>query len=880
MALAADGNIKFKDSALDRVKQFVENVAKTFRIDFKFNENISTRDNIQEIARKFTKAIERGREIKVEGDANKKAVDLQFSLPEKKSEEISKAAKDRTVAGRTQPSMQIISSKAGVKTTEYSGIVDIQSLKTSKPLMYISRAVVIAKTHLVKNKQRAFNSTATITQKLKWADAVYNQAKESAVSNLLFIHDNIAANVRNISKLWYDGANVIAQEMSKKYNVSLEQASAIIATQSPQKPWFDNVHLAQFILDYSHNNKDAVFSQKEFDYYKLKASEYPKQQLYLPKLEKAIGKKFSQLNDYDKSVMLRSKFDNEYERRAPLRIPTGDVVGDRIKTPSSFSGYHTILKAVSIIADGSDKNISKRLGNANRVRSFYNNIVSPQTEGEVTIDTHAIAASYMLALGSKSKEVKFDPATYAFFADVYKEAAKQRGILAREMQSITWEGARAIFPRNDKKLVDLKKSIGDAWAAYSSGKTTIEEAQNKIKNYGKDLSSPDWGRHIDRFTEGNESASYLTELPLNSRNRPVSGGQRAEGDAGSGLPRMEKGDRGSVKNKKTEAQFSAPISTKENGDEIVGEHNNIKIVRTVNADRFQQALASAVAGRTIDAVQVDVKDASAYKEIVDAGGKLYLSEDGNFGAFVDATGYMGSLFKNPKSETKGVAKTLQDIRIKDGGRFFDAFGTHLEDIYIKNGFRPVARMKFNEEYAPDGWKESTLKDKPDVVFFVLDPVGEYKKGEGEYFEDYGDALTFTHAKVQEYEETRRKVPSEAVNEGGSGKNQEAFLNLPNDAASKTEAPKSVGELREKTKAQFSAKTLPHVNSVFETRDGVPIGYNYSTDKVARERFDISKLKRLSAGSDRVVFELDGERLLKVAKTARGLAQKAFTVIPT
>ena len=42
-----------------------------------------------------------------------------------------------------------------------------------------------------------------------------------------------------------------------------------------------------------------------------------------------------------------------------------------------------------------------------------------------------------------------------------------------------------------------------------------------------------------------------------------------------------------------------------------------------------------------------------------------------------------------------------------------------------NGWKPVARLDFNEEFAPDGWNDpdSPLIDKPDVVFFV--------KGEGE-----------------------------------------------------------------------------------------------------------------------------------------------------
>lgn len=64
-------------------------------------------------------------------------------------------------------------------------------------------------------------------------------------------------------------------------------------------------------------------------------------------------------------------------------------------------------------------------------------------------------------------------------------------------------------------------------------------------------------------------------------------------------------------------------------------------------------------------------------------------------------------------------------------------------------------------------------------------------------------------------------------------------------------------------------------TTFTTRSGEPIGFNYNTDMVARERFDISKLKRLGGGSDRDVFDLGDGKLLKVAKTARGLEQNIY-----
>lgn len=448
-----------------------------------------------------------------------------------KSKEIAKNTEDKTVSGFKQPSMILIGKVNKKEATLYSGEASINALKQVKPIMYINRAETLFSSHLVSKKTKGLPKGVSKQEKMAWADKIYKEAKNNVISNLLFIYDNIPSNIRDISKLWYDGANIIAQKFSEKYNLSLEQVSAVIATQSPQKPWFDNVHLAHYVIDFYSKNQDSLFTQEAYDYYKKKSIKddgepYVAQVAYLPTLQKSIGKKFSELNEYDKSAMIRYSFDNFADRKAPLRIPTGIIVS-KVNETSSFSGYDTIAKAVSIIEDGSEQNISDKLGKAFKVRNFYNNIATPQTDNEVTIDTHAIAASYLLPLGSKSKEVKFDEATYAFFADSYREAAKQRGVLAREMQSITWEGARSIFPSEEKTDTNKTESRG-IWQTYKSGKTTIEEAQQKIKENGKDLSETDWGQYINQLSKEGSDSDYIGELPV------VSGVQQAAESRGAG----------------------------------------------------------------------------------------------------------------------------------------------------------------------------------------------------------------------------------------------------------------------------------------------------------------------------------------------------------
>lgn len=80
-----------------------------------------------------------------------------------------------------------------------------------------------------------------------------------------------------------------------------------------------------------------------------------------------------------------------------------------------------------------------------------------------------------------------------------------------------------------------------------------------------------------------------------------------------------------------------------------------------------------------------------------------------------------------------------DIAVLNGGRRVDVFDTYLPKLYIRAGFRTVARMLWDENYAPKGWNYSLFKQfnggRPDVIFMVYDPppqipvVSSYEEAE-------------------------------------------------------------------------------------------------------------------------------------------------------
>jgi hypothetical protein len=128
------------------------------------------------------------------------------------------------------------------------------------------------------------------------------------------------------------------------------------------------------------------------------------------------------------------------------------------------------VEALELKADQSLQQISILLGDRHKVRSFHNNMISPMSpDGHSTIDTHAVAVAFFKPLSGKSIEVDHNfgvytekgrskiygvipnssitgaRGMYGLISDAYARAAEQRGILPRQMQSITWEPIRSVY---------------------------------------------------------------------------------------------------------------------------------------------------------------------------------------------------------------------------------------------------------------------------------------------------------------------------------------------------------------------------------------------------------------------------------------------------
>ena len=398
--------------------------------------------------------------------------------------------------------------------------------------------------------------------------------------NLLALHDAFPEELRARATHWYDGANRIAKEMGSQFKASTEQASGVIAVFSPQKDWFMNVAQAEQFMELWTNSQDVVLEESlvraEIEGIIEAATVADKQKRKKPKgvtetkeqtaerreynkalderakvdrrkkVEQVIGKTIRQLDaepdlqGWAIRVLAQITFGRNYRNLSPEGDRLGMATNDNgALAKNGWGSINEIEKAVRIMKDGSLKNISDNLGNEHKVRNFYNNIAAPNTPyGDATIDTHAVAAAHLMPYGSSATEVGHNfgsgmngsevlgiSGVYHLYLDAYREAAADRGILPRQMQSITWEAIRLAYPAATKNATTLAKSQ-KTWKDL-----TDDSARNTL--VGGRIPSPVWAGANDN----RESQSNPTGLGENIGQEGVSGGGLLSGVRPTGAGR-------------------------------------------------------------------------------------------------------------------------------------------------------------------------------------------------------------------------------------------------------------------------------------------------------------------------------------------------------
>ena len=347
---------------------------------------------------------------------------------------------------------------------------------------------------------------------------------EHVKDNLLYIHDKVPADTRVRSQKWYDGARAITDRWSEEYGVPDTSIAGALAALSPQKDWYQNVSLAQRVLDVAVKQKDFVFANEmEQTFRALPSLNKPK---YEPMLEAIKGKSYAEIVDEDPAVQatLRALFVRLYDQtynKPDYQIvgPEGDMLdfattASGARKKAAWGSLNEIGKAVaSIDVNGDVNTISRLMGERHKVRNFYNNIYDPNSPfGDVTIDTHAVAAGLLRPLSGNSLEVDHNfknmsvkgrgttkgssksgvSGNYGLYAEAYRRAAAERGILPRQMQSITWEAVRGLFTDKFKQSAKNVADIDAIWQRYKDGEIDLDETRRLVDERAGGINPPSW----------------------------------------------------------------------------------------------------------------------------------------------------------------------------------------------------------------------------------------------------------------------------------------------------------------------------------------------------------------------------------------------------
>jgi hypothetical protein len=372
---------------------------------------------------------------------------------------------------------------------------------------------------------------------------------DQASGNMRFLYENAPQAMRERSPRWYEGANRFADALAERYGIPRQSASAAIAALSPQMDWFKNASLAERVGDIIMGPASSKLWTPDMLNKGMSIKSIGESERNLPILQSIAGKRYSELTDPVEKALWVRLYDETYNPRFYREMTPEGALGNVMQNQPDKRGYQKtsdvgwgaldeIAKAVRAYESGGDMDvISRMLGGKHKVRSFYNNIELPFDPrfGDITADTHQVAAAQLRPLSGSSPEVVHNLAstlmkkdqppgyrgpssssvtgvqgTYGLTADATSDAARQLGLLAREAQSSTWEPVRELFSPSFKSATKRGTgvSIDDIWRAVDRGEMSVEQARRQVLEAAGGIGEPSWLRRGSGAVDPRRSSTY------------------------------------------------------------------------------------------------------------------------------------------------------------------------------------------------------------------------------------------------------------------------------------------------------------------------------------------------------------------------------------
>lgn len=137
--------------------------------------------------------------------------------------------------------------------------------------------------------------------------------------------------------------------------------------------------------------------------------------------------------------------------------------------------------------------------------------------------------------------------------------------------------------------------------------------------------------------------------------------------------------------------------------------------------------------------------------------RVFVSKDGLAGTGIKHTGEVAAVFS--RSDLRGTATSFVRFASENGGKHLECFDTFLPKVYAKAGFKTVAAIDFNREFAPEGWDYEAMSShhngEPPIVFMMSEQ--EYQKHESPEFQNFGSSED-AWDRAYEYANRKEDVP--------------------------------------------------------------------------------------------------------------------------
>lgn len=339
--------------------------------------------------------------------------------------------------------------------------------------------------------------------------------------------------IRERASEWYPGGHRLANQFAAAVGVSPDQGAAVLATQSPSKEWHQNVDLAERIMRRwkEFGTADPVFEPQIAQKYVQTARDSTEAWIKSEKLtgeaadrararvqaklaatEPFVGRRWSELPLKQQARMMRALDELEDPAQSyPIWSPEGTVAVPVALNQEGkprrlvWQSFTNLENAIAVLHDGSDANISLRVGKGHKVRSFFNNLNVPFDPRSVTVDTHNVGGAHFRPMGGKAAEVKQVMAgpgsaatgikgAHGIYRDAMIAAAAAEDLRPSAGQSVSWEAIKGVFSpaqRRDKAFVAQVRGL---WDEYSRGRMRLEDLHDRITDLAGGLNPPEWAK--------------------------------------------------------------------------------------------------------------------------------------------------------------------------------------------------------------------------------------------------------------------------------------------------------------------------------------------------------------------------------------------------